>query len=273
MLKHIFIMLLLLASSCRPAIAQQVDARDVLPNLDTAESTAIVNNQLRLNQNAINAIGGYFNSNGYLQPSSGGTGTNISTFPNGALLVYNSSNVGIGTFGQAASGLFVQSQGIGSNPTWATPTDTNQSNVLFQYAGQVDQTGAAVGEVVGTTLVPNGATGNYRFLQSTGGLMGSYTTIATYKFIKTAGISTVTVWARIWVRSGASSQANIKVDIGGQNGNVSGTAGQFTPEWKSFTINVSSLTNNTSYDVTVSMQDISGNSETRYCSNIIAFGS
>lgn len=167
------------------------------------------------------------------------------------------------------SGKFLTTDGF--NSSWGTPANT--SNYLFQYQGQVDQKGSGNGEFTGTTLVPNGITGNYRFLQWTDG-SGNPGTVWTTKFIKTAGISTVTVHGRIWNRLAATStRANLKVDVGGQNGNVNGTVSQITPEWVTFTINVSSLINGTAYDVTATLQATGVTLDAVYCSNIVAFGS
>lgn len=146
------------------------------------------------------------------------------------------------------------------------------SNVLFQYAGQVDAQGIDFGEVTNSSLVPNGATGTYRYLQAKGQNGGGYYTIWTAKFIKISGISTVTVWVRMWVRTTGGKQAVFKLDIGGANSNVSGTSNQITPEWKSFTIDVSGLLNGTTYDVTAGLQENS-NTVDVYCSNIMGFGS
>lgn len=169
------------------------------------------------------------------------------------------------------NGQYLKTQGASANPIWGTvPADVNTSNVLFQYHGQVEAQGSALGEVVGTTLVPNGITGNYRFLQATGS--GSFATIWTSKFIKIAGISTVTIYGRIWNRTGAST-TTLKVDIGGANSSVNGTSSQHTPEWKSFTIDVSGLSNGTAYDVTASLNEAASGAIIVYCSDIMGFGS
>lgn len=103
----------------------QVDVtRDELPNTNSADSTEVLNNVLRQNQNAINSIGGYFNASGYLSPANGGTGTNITTFPNGSLLIYDAGNVGIGTFGQGTAGQTIISNGTGTSPSWGSANNT-----------------------------------------------------------------------------------------------------------------------------------------------------
>lgn len=184
--------------------------------------------------------------------------------------VLGAANGGIGSDTSAwTSGDYLYLSGTGVIGHQALPSSANTSNVLFQYSGNVDSQGASAGEVTGTTLVPSGATGNYRFLQSA---LAAYTTVYTTKFIKIAGISTVTVYGRVWSRTGAGSQASLKVDIGGQNNLASGTIGQHTPEWVTFTVDVSGLSNGTAYDVTCSIEDI-GATGTVYVSNIVGFGS
>lgn len=170
------------------------------------------------------------------------------------------------------SGQFLKTQGSAANPVWAN--NLTLSNVLFQYSGQVDIQGTTVGEVVGTSITPSGTTGNYRFLQYGPVTQSAFSTAMwTAKFIKFAGISTVTVYGRIWGKSSGGQTAQLKVDIGGQNATMSGTNNQNTPEWKFATIDVSSLTNATTYDVTATMTDNQNNNTAVYCSNIIGFGS
>lgn len=152
----------------------------------------------------------------------------------------------------------------------ATPPQA--SATLFEYHGSVDaSTGSKVGEFAGTTLVPEAQTGGYRFLQHTNDQV--YADLWKTKWIKIAGVSTITIYARIWVRLNTSGgAANIKVDVGGANGNVSGTTDNITPEWKTFTIDVSGLSNGTAYDVVAQMKNASQNMEC-YCSDIVGFGS
>lgn len=144
------------------------------------------------------------------------------------------------------------------------------SNVLFQYVGYVDVTvGDRFGEMTNASLTPGAGNGLYRFLAELGN--SSFIAVKGFKFVKTSGINTVTVWCRIWTTSG-SHTASFKLAIGSVSGTVNGTAHTSTPEWKSFTIDVSSLINGTTYDVTASMYE-SENNGTVFCSDIIGFGS
>lgn len=140
------------------------------------------------------------------------------------------------------------------------------SNALFSFSASCDN----VGFVTSTTLT-GAASANYNYWAVTNAQSSNYITIIKTKFIKIAGVSTVTVWARIWQNS--ASTANCKVTIGSVSGNVSGTNSQTTPEWKSFTIDVSSLVNNTTYDVTIAICNTDGSTPVDYLGSIIAFGS
>lgn len=153
-----------------------------------------------------------------------------------------------------------------ANTAWLAQ-GVSLSNVLFQYNGVILQT-----EYVGSSLNPNAPTLAYRFLSVTPG--GSYNNIWSTKWVKTAGVNTITIYCRIWNRiSGASVTCNLKVEVGAATGNVTGTANQTTPEWKSFTIDVSGLVNLTAYDVTASMYCPTDIGEEVYCSDIVAIGS
>lgn len=153
-----------------------------------------------------------------------------------------------------------------SNTAWLAQ-GVSLSNVLFQYNGVIVQQ-----EYVGSSLNPNAPTLAYRFLSIQPG--GSYGSIWSTKWVKTAGVNTITIYCRIWNRiSGSSVTCNLKIEVGSATGNVTGTANQTTPEWKSFTIDVSGLVNLTAYDVTASMYCPTDIGEEVYCSNIVAIGS
>lgn len=154
MFKKILFFILIL---CVPALAQVDVTRDELPNTNSADSTAVLNNVLRQNQNAINTVGGYFNSNGYLGPANGGTGNNISAFPNGSVLIYDGGNVGIGTFSQGTSGQILESQGVGVAPTWET-LQINDVDVITTVGTTVWTAPAGVYSVW-VTLQAGGASG------------------------------------------------------------------------------------------------------------------
>ena len=156
--------------------------------------------------------------------------------------------------------------------TTLNSVDTNTSNGLFSFAGNDN---AIASFYVGTSLTPGFAdvtTPTYMFWVTEDG--STYRTIIPiFKWVKISTVDTVTIYCRIWAGTeGSSEVANLKVDIGGANGNVSGTTNQSTPEQKSFTIDVSGLTDGQEYDVTIQLKE-SSNTAPVYCSSIIAIGS
>lgn len=126
------------------------------------------------------------------------------------------------------------------------------SNVVFSFA----ISGVGGPDVVGT-IVGDDITSQNNITRQVWAVYDTdtnYHTILTSKFKKIAGISTVTVWCSIW-NSANDHSANCKVIIGSVNGNVTGTSGQTSAEWNSFDIDVSSLTNGTTYDVTIQLKN------------------
>lgn len=168
------------------------------------------------------------------------------------------------------SGYYLTSNGTTSS--WGI--NPSLSNVLFQKDANVDITGSGIGEIAGTTLTPTTTTGNYRFVsQRING--NGYGNAWSTKWKKVAGVSTVTVYAQTWLASAIGGNASVKVDVGGQNSSVSGTLNNTSPEWVHFTIDVSSLTNGTVYDVTVSLAHLNDSVGTAniFLGNLISFGS
>lgn len=170
---------------------------------------------------------------------------------------------GITRLTPGTSGQFLQTLGASANPQWA---NGGPSNTLFQYAGSIDQHGTNNGEISPTSLTAASTVSNYRFLCVSG---GSYVQIWSTKFLKIASINTVTIYARIWSNINTDIP-DIKIDIGGQNNH--GTSSGNVPAWITFTIDVSSLTNGTAYDVKASLKETT-NSDLSYCANIMGFGS
>lgn len=249
MLKAFYISLIMLLGGISISLAQVTVTQDVLPDTNSTDSTAVLNNQLRLNQNAINSIGGYFNANGYLLPQNGGTGTNISTFPNGSLLIYDSNNVGIGTFSQGTSGEFLQSQGINLPPTWAIPTDTNTSNLAFHYQAAVEAATTNSGEVRDASLTAATPTGAFRYLAG----VSTPIVMLTGKYTKITGVTTVTIFCQLWISTAdPNNSAKGTFDINGLSVDIESTNVN-VPTWYSGTLDVSSLVDNTIYDITISL--------------------
>lgn len=80
---------------------------------------------------------------------------------------------------------------------------------------------------------------------------GSYTTIDTSKFRKISGINTLTYWVKgAGINPGADRGIVAKMTVGTQSVEVTVNTGSTTPAWESGTIDVSGLTNGTTYDIT-----------------------
>lgn len=148
--------------------------------------------------------------------------------------------------------------------TWTAPTGF--ANVVFCFglgggSHVADTNGIIVAD--GTTVANTSITNAYWAVYS-----NVLCTIITTKFQKLAGISTVTFYAKMWAEAGGW-KAICKVDIGGQNAT---TAGVTTIAWDSASIDVSSLTTGTVYDVTIQLSNDNVN-KMSYMDSIIGFAS
>ncbi len=212
-----------------------------------------------------------------------GTGNTGWTAISGAAPVSFPLSTANGGLGADASGwtsgdvLYLSGTGVISHQ--AFPTSVNTSNVLFQYQGVIDGTSGASGqaEYSSTSLTPayNVAT-NFRFLVSNTRNIGSGagTTVWSSKWIKLSGISTITIYARLWIGlTTGSPTTKLRINVGGQTLDLSATAGSTTPTWYSGTIDVSGLSNGTAYDVICSLGIVEDLQQEACCANIVAFGS
>jgi len=103
----------------------------------------------------------------------------------------------------------------------------------------------------------------------------TYRTVLTGKFIKIAGINTVTINARLWSTSThADQEAWMNVDIGTKSNTVKSVTSN-TPSWVTASdIDVSALTNGTTYDITIQLKNEGAeNVYEAYCSAILLTGS
>lgn len=196
---------------------------------------------------------------------SGAALTSLSSTPSGAGVI-PTANLGSGT---ANSGTILY-----GDQTYKT-APSSLSNILFAYNGAVDAAGtggAFTGEVENSSITPSSASSSsYRFLVN---VSNSYTAVWSTRITKTSGFNTVTILSRLWERSPGGANSNLKVDIGGQNNNVSIGTGVTTPTWaSSFTIDISSLNNGTTYDVVAYLKDAAAAGGAHYCSNIIGIAS
>jgi hypothetical protein len=147
-------------------------------------------------------------------------------------------------------------------PTWQAIGNA-LSNLIYCYNGWDPGMGAAgYAEYTGTT--EEGVTMTYRHLYNTD---SNPQVVRKAKFIKVSGINTVTILARLKNTAGATA-ATLTVNVGGQSAAVSRTATTF--DWADAnTIDVSGLTNGTTYDITFTLNA----DGTPLCSAIMLFGS
>ena len=237
--------------------------QETFKGFDTKKDLPRLNKFIRRSVRRLNAIEGGVSLTsgvtGILPLANGGTGSALVDPAADRILFWDDSE-GTIEFLTPGTALTITATTINAE------ADTDTGNIIFHYQAQVEEQGADHGEVIGTTFTPSGATGNYRFIQIDG---ATYVETLTAKFTKIPGIATVTVYGEIWQR--ATGTANLQVDIGGQTGSVAGTANRTTPEWKTFTIDVSGLTNSTVYDISVQMKHSS--TDTTYLGTCIMFGS
>lgn len=96
-------------------------------------------------------------------------------------------------------------------------------------------------------------------------------TILLTKWRKIAGVSTVSMYGRIWCSGGYG--AKVKVDIGGAS-NTSAAVTATTPTaFTTFDVDVSGLSDGTAYDVTIQLQANNTSEANCYLSDIVGIGS
>lgn len=131
--------------------------------------------------------------------------------------------------------------------------EKNTSNVIFSWSG-CEEYGSR-GLILGSDLtIPDlgSGTGGKTLYAAVYG--SSARTILVSKFKKIAGISTVTIQGKIWSPGGDTVSAILAVDIGGQSNSVNSGAAT-TPTWAtSSDIDVSGLTDDQVYDITITLK-------------------
>jgi len=152
--------------------------------------------------------------------------------------------------------------------TWTKPTGIG--NLIFSFVGADSASAGNNGLVLGTTVAPTNPTLNNLFYSTQ---QTSATQIMPkIQWAKIAGVSTVTFYARAWTRGAGSATATVTVDIGGQSGTAVTPAASTSPTQITGSVNVSSLTNGTVYDITISLHGLNTPGDS-YLSVIVGYGS
>jgi hypothetical protein len=98
----------------------------------------------------------------------------------------------------------------------------------------------------------------------------TYRTIITTKYKKLAGSDTVRIYAHVQQKnSNALYYVSVKVDIGGANNSVNGSTTDVDWEWVTFDVDVSGLTDDTVYDVSIQLKH--SQARNAYLDSIIGF--
>lgn len=98
--------------------------------------------------------------------------------------------------------------------------------------------------------------------------------IPTFKWTKPSGINTAILHIKIW--SPGNGNFSIKLDVGGQSSTGSVSSTLTTPTWRSslVSVDISSLSTGTTYDVAISgTNDAGGGGQNLFVSGIIIIGS
>jgi hypothetical protein len=161
-------------------------------------------------------------------------------------------------------GQFLKTQGAAANPVWDSASGFG--NVIFHYQAATSIQGDDSGEIRSSSLADTSATGQYRYLAMDAS--GSFSTVLTGKFTKIVGIDTITVHAEVWHSAGTGLA---KFDINGLNVTLTGTG--TTPSFKTDTIDVTSLSDGTTYDITISLRNSGSTGQLGYLGTTFLMGS
>lgn len=197
--------------------------------------------------------------------------------------------VSFATNGAIRNGTVEPGSPVEGQAFWRTDTDVleiyngsawsalgSTSNVIYSWIGRdtgSQSSGGAAGVyVAAVSNTPTDTTAvNLLYMHSIN-TSGSYIPVVLpWKWKKIAGVNTLTVNARIWSNNGNACTA--RLDAGGQQATQTFTTS--SPAWiTAFTLDVSSLTTGTTYDMKLEAQRNSGGApETFYVSALIIYGS
>jgi hypothetical protein len=112
-------LVMLLPKDNNNADAQSTTDTSVLTNMESPNTLPLLNNMLRQQSQATQTLQGYFNSNGLLSVSAGGTGVNLGSCAQGSVSYFSATGV-MACLAPGTSGQVLQTQGASANPQWYT---------------------------------------------------------------------------------------------------------------------------------------------------------
>lgn len=177
-------------------------------------------------------------------------------------------NQGLFPYKSIVSSLASGSQIIydGSSSFVGKQIEGNTSNVIFSWNGCEYSAGLVI---TSSSIVDISTAGKYSYIRVHG---DTYQTILTSKFKKLQGISTITAFGKIWSFSGITTEsANLNIDIGGEDVTLDSGTNQ-TPTWISDDIDVSGLSNGTTYDITIKLKS-ENNGRDAFCIGVVLIAS
>ncbi len=236
-------------------------AQEVVKGLDEKKDLTTLNRILRRSARRLNAIenGVSLTSGvkGILPLLNGGTGAALAD-PGADRIYFWDESGNITNFLTVGSGLDL----IGTTLTATTP---NTSNVIFSWSGVDNVVNGSQGAFVNAAPDIGANTAEFMVV---GRDETTYGTLLNFRFKKIAGISTVTIESRMAVSANTGS---CKVDIGGQNNTVTTVSTSYG--WATAAdINVSGLSDGTTYDGIIQLKNSNANSDT-FLSAITLIGS
>ena len=242
-------------------------AQETLKGFDDKKDLPHLNKFIRKSVRRLNAIEGSTvdlassDVKGVLPLVNGGTAAAL-VDPNADRILFWDDSEGTIDFLTAGTGLTITTTTI----TATLPT----SNVIFSWSGVDNASANARGIFTGAGIIPDpDSTVTENVFLSTDAT--SAVTLLNFQFTKIAGISTVTIHARIWaISTGGSSEAILTVDIGGQSNTVKSVTSA-TPTWVTVsTIDVSGLSGVN--DGIIQLHNETAN-QGSYCSAVTLIGS
>ncbi len=244
-------------------------AQETVKGLDENKDLPTLNKILRRSARRLNAIENGISLTsgitGILPLANGGTGAPL-VDPGADRIYFWDESGNITDWLIVGTGLTL----TGTTITAAQPT----SNVIFAWSGVDACVDTDYGLYVGQNLLEAAGSSNINNVYLYSEKVTS-PTILNFKFTKIAGISTVTIHARLWaVDNVATNEAFVEVTIGTATAQTAKSVTSATPTWYegATPIDVSGLVNGTTYDGAVKLY-AEQNARPAYCSAITLIGS